>query len=76
MKLIKDLIEELKNMDPERAIICQVVAGDGKAWNMNFEIREIPAAQSDWMAILTVSNPELEILPDPEHCKKPKTSSG
>jgi len=62
--IVNDLIEELRNLDPERIILCQVVAEDGKAWNMNFKIQEIPAEHNDWLAVLTVYHPDLKVLPD------------
>ncbi len=61
---IKDLIEELRNLDPEREILCQVVAVDGKAWNMLFKIQDLPTAQNEWLSILTIYHPELKTLPE------------
>jgi hypothetical protein len=67
---IKDLIAELENLDPDREIICQVVAKDGKAWNMFFEFAEIPRAKNEWLTVLSVFHPDLKTLPDLTEVKK------
>ncbi len=58
---VQQLIEELEKMQPNKTVLCQVVAEDGSAWNMSFEINDVP--RSDWIVALTVSHPELKTLP-------------
>lgn len=56
-----DVIQAMQALDPDKEILCQVVAQDGKAWNMNFEFCRVPHVSFN---ILTVSHPELKTLPE------------
>lgn len=55
-----ELIELLKNLDPDKEIICQVVSKDGGAWNMFYEFKDVPGST---LISLSVSHPKLKYLP-------------
>lgn len=58
-----ELIEIAKTLDPSKGILCQVVAANGQAWNMEFKLFPANTNHKDFN-VLRVSHPELESLPD------------
>lgn len=55
-----ELIEVLKKLDPDKEILCQVIAKNGGAWMMHFSFSEPPNVSFN---VLTVSHPDLKTLP-------------
>jgi len=55
-----ELIEVLKSLPQDKAILCQVVGEDGSAWNMRFVLAEGP--KTSGFNVLTVSHPQLKSL--------------
>ena len=59
--LVGQLRKALEGLPDDRLIICQVVATDGKAWNMWGEF--CPQVPQGTIACLTFRHDELETLP-------------
>lgn len=59
--LVSELVDRLRELPPDKAVLCQVVAGED-VWNMEYNISDVPASR---MAVLTVSHPQLTSLPTP-----------
>lgn len=59
---VAHLIERLQQLPPDKAVLCQVVAHDGSAWNMHFDFRDIADAP---MVHLGIHHPALQSLPSP-----------
>lgn len=60
--LVKQAIEKLQAMSPDKSIICQVVDAEGHAWNMHFDFLDINSN----LVQLEVSHPDLKVLPSIE----------
>jgi len=58
---VGELRKALENLPDDRFIACQVVAKDGKAWNMWGEF--CPQVPQGTIAALTFRHDELETLP-------------
>ena len=54
--IVKDLISELEKLPQDKSIVCQVVGKESGAWNMEFELNDIP---DSWMIQLKVSHRQL-----------------
>ena len=58
---IKDLKKALEQFDDESEVLCQVVAENGTAWNMFFELSK--ARGDNNLVALSVTHPFLKQLP-------------
>lgn len=58
---IGTLIEQLKKMDAEKSLVCQVIAKDGKTWNMAADFIDIP---NSTIVQICVTHPDLKTLTD------------
>lgn len=61
--LIPELIAKLQALPNQNgSIVAQVVAEDGKAWTLCFDVHPVPL--SDWMAgVISLTHPLLKTLP-------------
>lgn len=58
--LVKDAIEKLKAMNPDKLICVQVVADDGSTWNCALDINDIPKSG---LVQFRIWHAELKTLP-------------
>lgn len=61
--LVEQAIEKLNTLSKEKSIVCQVVDEQGRAWNMYFEILDVPNSS---FIQLKVFHPDLKELPSIE----------